>query len=66
MNMLQGGSIRNTLSGEAWNHRTQKYWGWTHTAIDMIFGAGHCQRAAETETKYGSIWASWWNDIKPG
>lgn len=68
-NMLHGGSIRHTLSGEAWRNRDHKWWGWTAYAIDtlwMMFGGGphHTERAAKKEAQWGSIWAVWLAEIK--
>lgn len=59
--MLTGGSWRNTLSGEAWNQREHKWWGWTHRAIDAIFffDPNHCETQAKTEASAGSVWSAW-------
>lgn len=60
-NLLIGGSIRNTLSAEAWHAREHKWWGWTHKAIDALFfwQTAHCQSQAIRETEHGSVWAAW-------
>jgi len=63
LNMVLGGSFRQTLSGEAWRQRDHKWWGWTHDAIDALFGlfgqTDHCKKAAMTESQWGSIWTAW-------
>lgn len=62
-NMLLGGSWRNTLSGEAWEQRDHKYWGWTHRFINaLFFDPKHCENAAVAERAYGSIWG-WWRTL---
>jgi hypothetical protein len=60
-NLLHGGSFRHTLSGEAWNHRGHKWWGWTHHFIDALFffQPSHCKVQAEREALHGSVWAAW-------
>lgn len=60
------GSLRHTMSGEAWRHRDHPNWGWTHHFIDGMFfwDPDHCADAAATEAMHGSIWAAWWADIK--
>jgi hypothetical protein len=60
-NMLIGGSWKNTLSAVAWKNRNRKYLGWCHKFIDGLpwFGAGHCETQAQSEDKYGSVWAAW-------
>lgn len=63
-NVLAGGSFKNTLSGESWHHREHKYWGWCHRAIDKVFGANHCQKAAIRETENGGAWRGWWAKTK--
>lgn len=69
-NFLQGGSIRSTLSSDAWYQRDHKYWRHAHVWIDWLFSCpaighvNHCMRAAANEERYGSAWASWaakWN-----
>ncbi|MEJ7932590.1 hypothetical protein WG922_21650 [Ramlibacter sp. AN1015] len=61
LNMLLGGSIRNTLSGEAWHAREHRWWGWTHRFIDALFfwQQKHCQTQALRELAFGSVWAAW-------
>jgi hypothetical protein len=66
-NLAVGGSWRNTLSGEAWNHREHRWWGWTHRAIDrcarrFFRQEDHCQDAARREARFGSVWRAWRND----
>ena len=63
-NVITGGSFKNTLSGDAWRHREHKNFGWCHTAIDWVFGDGHCEAAAEQEDTYGSVWAAWWAEVR--
>jgi hypothetical protein len=65
-NMLLGQSWRNTLSGEAWNHRNDPRLRWCYRFIDglPVFGAGHCRVQAEREERFGSVWNSWLNDWK--
>lgn len=60
------GSIRHTLSGEAWRSREHKHWHWhwTHRFIDYFFGKNHCMEAAAKEAVFGSIWGAWLADIK--
>lgn len=60
-NLLVGGSVKNTLSSEAWNHREHAYWGWTHRFIDGLpfFGKGHCKAQADREALYGGVWKAW-------
>lgn len=60
--VLADGSWRHTLSGDAWKHRENPYWGWCHRFIDslpLIGGPDHCKNAAEREQQYGSAWAAW-------
>lgn len=59
--LLCGGSWRNTMSGEAWQQRTQPVWFWTHDLIDALFffQPGHCQLQAAREAQYGSVWRAW-------
>lgn len=65
-NMACGGSIRHTLSGEAWRQREHKYWGWTHRFIDAMFflDPNHCRDTAISEALYGSIWTAWVAQVK--
>lgn len=61
LNMLTGGSWRNTLSAEAWRHRSHKWWGWCHRAIDALFflDPDHCRIQALRESVHGSVWRAW-------
>lgn len=62
-NAVIGGSPRNTLSGEAWNHRNHPEWGWCQDFIDALFGLDHCMQAAAREKQFGSWWAAWLSDF---
>jgi hypothetical protein len=66
LNWVIGGSFRNTLSGEAWNQREHKHWGWTHRLIDALFfwQASHCQTQAVREARYGSVWKAWYMSLR--
>lgn len=59
-------SWRNTMSGEAWNHRDDKWWRWTHRAIDALFfwQDSHCQRQAIKEAAHGGFWPAYADDWK--
>lgn len=63
LNMLLGGSIRETLSSRAHRMRVkpQPYWWWLAGVIDGIFfwQPAHCRRQAEAEQRHGSAWRAW-------
>lgn len=69
-NVLLRGSWRNTISARAWIERERTGWGMARRWID--WGAlcpafndlDHCQRQAEREIKYGSVWAALWAGFK--
>jgi hypothetical protein len=71
-NMLHGGSLGKTLSGEAWHQREHKWFFWTHRFIDWLFywpklGRGmpnHCQNASIRESENGGAWPGWWKKTK--
>lgn len=58
---MLAGCWKQTLSARAGFEasRGQRYFGWTASAIDLIFGSGHCATQCATEMKYGGIWAAW-------
>jgi hypothetical protein len=56
-----GGSIRNTMSGEAGN-QPDKPWA---RFIDALFGKDHCRLQAERERRFGGVWPAWWASFRP-
>lgn len=68
VNMLIGGSWRNTLSAEAWRHREHKHWGWCQAFIDVLFfwQPDHCKDQDRKETEHGSVWKAWWIKFNGG
>ena len=54
-NAVLGGDVDETLSSRAYRmqQRKQPFWGWTATAIDLLFfwQKDHCKNAYESELK---------------
>ncbi len=63
LNMLLGGSIRETLSSRAHRMRVkpQPYWWWLAGVIDgiLFFDPDHCAQQFIRERRHGSAWRAW-------
>ena len=65
-NLLLLQSFGKTLSGEAWNQRDHRYFGWCWRFINALFffQPDHCRVQAEREAKWGSVWAAWLREFQ--